>query len=637
MIRFFFTCLLVVFIGQTVSGNREIKYPVSAIPDSLKINAKAVIRNHEQVFEIKSTGNYVETVTYAITILNENGLPYAIFRQPYDKLSRLTGIKGTVFNALGEKVEQLTNEKVIDYSAISGYALYEDDRIKYFEPRTMTFPFTVEYSYVQDYSGLISYPSWYPLHDYNVSLENSVFSVICPNALSFRYSEKNIPDILSVKKNDLNSTYTWHLQKQMAMEAEPFCPSFFDLFPAVILAPNEFEIEGFKGDCSSWESLGRFDLDLIRGKDNLSPETQQKIRDLVKDIPDDYDKAKAVFNYMQQKTRYVSIQIGIGGWEPFDAATVDRLGYGDCKALANYTRSLLAVAGIKAYYASIYADANPPQLNVGFPDSKFNHAILCLPLQGDTLWLECTSQHKPFGFVGKYIDDRFALVVMENGGKLVRTKVYTAAENRMERNTTLVLDATGNASLKTCALHKGTFYEDKLGILLAGNEDKNKAILDEVSLPGAFLTHFDYHEMQAKETAISESLEFIVPRYATLSGPRLLVPLIPLDRFRDLPKKLNSRKSDVVIRRDVSTCDTIMVVIPENYTAESVPSEIKAESRFGAYSLHSAVNGNKVICIRKMEMKKGQYSPSTYNELTDFLKKVASADNSKISLKATGG
>jgi hypothetical protein len=579
----------------------------------------------------------VEIVTYAITILNENGLPSAIFSQPYNKLSRISGIKGTVYNALGEKVEQLLNDKVIDHSAISGYALYEDARVKYCEPKTRTFPFTVEYSYVQDYNGLISYPAWYPVRDYNVSLENSVYSVICPNSLSFRYTEKNIKDILSIHKNDLNSVYTWHLQKQIAMEAEPFCPSVLDLFPSVVLAPNEFEIEGFKGNGSTWESLGRFDLDLIRGKDNLSSETQQKIRDLVNDIPSDYDKAKAIFNYMQQKTRYVSIQIGVGGWEPFDAATVDRLGYGDCKALSNYTRSLLAVAGIKAYYTSIYADDNPPKLNVGFPDSKFNHAILCLPLQGDTLWLECTNQYIQFGFVGKNIDDRFALVVMENGGKLVRTKVYTSAENRMERNSTLILDASGNASLKTCALHKGTFYEDKLGILLAGNEDKKKAILDEAGLPGAFLTNFDYHELQAKETAISENLEFIVPRYATVSGPRLLVPLIPLDRLRDLPKKVNNRRSDVVIRRDVSTCDTIMVIIPGNYTAESVPNEIKAESRFGAYSLRSAVNGNKVTCVRKIEMKKGRYSPSTYTELTDFLKKVAAADNAKISLKASGG
>jgi hypothetical protein len=51
-------------------------------------------------------------------------------------------------------------------------------------------------------------------------------------------------------------------------------------------------------------------------------------------------KAKLIYDYVQQKSRYVSIQVGIGGWKPMDASDVDRLGYGDCKGLTNYTKAL---------------------------------------------------------------------------------------------------------------------------------------------------------------------------------------------------------------------------------------------------------------------------------------------------------
>ncbi len=64
---------LLVFLCTGLSA-AEIKYPVSAIPDSLKANAKAVIRNRTQEFEMINIGKGVETVSYAITILNENGL-----------------------------------------------------------------------------------------------------------------------------------------------------------------------------------------------------------------------------------------------------------------------------------------------------------------------------------------------------------------------------------------------------------------------------------------------------------------------------------------------------------------------------------------------------------------------------------
>jgi hypothetical protein len=33
-------------------------------------------------------------------------------------------------------------------------------------------------------------------------------------------------------------------------------------------------------------------------------------------------KAKLIYDYVQQKSRYVSIQVGIGGWKPMDAVTL---------------------------------------------------------------------------------------------------------------------------------------------------------------------------------------------------------------------------------------------------------------------------------------------------------------------------
>src|SRR3546814_20146460 len=60
---------------------------------------------------------------------------------------------------------------------------------------------------------------------------------------------------------------------------------------------------------------------------------------LVSDADSDREKAARIYHYMQQKNRYVSIQVGIGGLQPMFAEEVDRLSYGDCKGLANYTRS----------------------------------------------------------------------------------------------------------------------------------------------------------------------------------------------------------------------------------------------------------------------------------------------------------
>jgi hypothetical protein len=630
-----YSILLILSFLQAILWAKETKYPVGTIPDSLKTNAKAVLRNREEVFEIKSIGSGNVTVTYAVTILNENGLDYAEFSQYYSqKLEKIHSIKGTVYNSLGEKIESLTADKLIDQSAISSdYSLFEDERVKLFQPKTLSYPFTVEYSFVIEYNGLLSLPEWQPMDDYNVSVERSKFKMICPTSLSFRYLESNINNKVDIVKNELFTSYEWQVQNMVALVEQPFCGPLSNFCPEVITAPNDFEIEGYKGNLSSWRDFGKWILTLSKDRVELPAETKALLVEQVKGLTSDYDKAKLVYEYMQHKTRYVNITIGIGGWQPIPAEKVDRLGYGDCKALCNYTKSLLEAVGVKSYYTLVRAGTNVEETHVAFPNNHFNHIILCLPLAKDTLWLECTNQHLPFGYLGSFTDDRDALVVNDDGGKLIHTRVYSASENGQERNSIIQLDASGNATITVNARYNGVLYDDKYMFYLAGTEDKKKMILDEVDLPGAVLKKFDYRDIRAEVPAIAENLQLDVPRYSTLAGSRILVSVIPLDRLREVPKKVSNRKSDVIIRRSKIAIDTVTIMIPEGYQVEAVPVVIKAESKFGTYVLQSVAQDKKIICIRRLEIKKGQHPPSSYNELIDFYKKIAAGDNTKVGLK----
>ncbi|MCK7533460.1 MAG: hypothetical protein MZV63_21720 [Marinilabiliales bacterium] len=81
-----------------------------------------------------------------------------------------------------------------------------------------------------------------------------------------------------------------------------------------------------------------------------------------------------------------------------------------------------------------------------FVDNQFNHAILCIPLQRDTVWLDCTSQTLPFNYLGDFTDDRYALLITPDGGKMVRTPAFTRKENLTERTGLMFMTTGGSAS-----------------------------------------------------------------------------------------------------------------------------------------------------------------------------------------------
>lgn len=631
MLKKFGYCLALLSLCAFVSA-KELKYSVSEIPTSLKENAHTVFRLYQQELEIKSEKSAIVKVTEIRTILNKNGVGNSYFVELYNPLNKISNISGRIYNQEGKLIRTLGAANVIDQSYITGYTLYDDNRIKVLDPKNMTFPFTVEYSYEMELKQTLFLPTWNHNRE-NTAYENSIFIVKTPDGYPLRYKEYNLNKGVVKSNSDGKSVYTWVLSNLNARTDEPLSVINVPDYPLVLLAPNKFEVADSKGSSESWKELGVWATSLIDKKDKLPESTILKLKELTATCKTDYEKVKLVYEFMQKKTRYVSIQVGIGGWQPFDAETVDKVSYGDCKALSNYTKALLAAVGIKSYYTLVKAGADNNIIDSTFPSSQFNHAIVCVPVEKDTVWLECTSQRLPCGFNGDFTDDRQVLIIDGENSKLIHTRVYSVEENCKSKNTIVDLtdEISGVANIKTRYL--GLCYNDILPLYYADDAVKENEITRRIELPSFILKEYKYVDNKSHTPYVDENLKLSFSNYIRKMGDLALLPLNFMNKLTSIPDKVRNRKTDMCIRRPYMENDTVVFHLPKGYKVTELPEKSEMTNEFGKYFAMSSFNGDSITYIRHFELFKGVFPATAYSDFREFLEQVSTADQAVASLK----
>ena len=623
-VTFFF--ILISFFAFATGG----EYAVTNIPDGLKKNANAIKRMEEERFTVKSPGEAVYYCKYALTILNENGDKYASFQQYYDKFVEIKNIVGVLYDAMGNKIKELKNKDIQDFSG-SGFSLIDDSRVKYHSFYYKIYPYTVEYTLELKYNGTMFYPPWTPVAGEYFAVQQSKFIFECPLNYEFRYKAFHYAGQATGQTTD-KKRMIWEIKDVPAIVRETYSPSLRHLTTHVMFGPTEFEMQAYKGNMKSWQDLGKFIYTLKKGRDELPPDIKQKVHEIADAVTDPREKIRLLYEYMQKNTRYVSIQLGIGGWQPFDAKYVATKGYGDCKALSNYMYSILKEAGIKSYYAVIGAGRTKPNFETEFPSSQFNHVILCAVISNnDSVWLECTSQTLPSGYLSDFTDDRFALLIDEAGGKLVHTPKYGLKENLQQRTINAKLDAEGALTADIKTTYSG-IQQDNLHMLIHNlSKDKVKEYLDEeLDFATYTVNNFSYKENKKLIPEIEETLSVTADHYATISGKRLFIePNIMTKSGRKL-KSGEERKYDIELDFEYVDTDKIEIEMPAGYKPETIPQDAIVESKFGIYRSTMKFDQNKIIYTRSMQQFSGLFPKTDYMEMVKFYDAIYKADRNKL-------
>ncbi|HKG05635.1 MAG TPA: DUF3857 domain-containing protein [Pedobacter sp.] len=604
------------------------------IPQLLKSRASAVIRTMNMTIDMRTPENVVMNVKKAITVLNKNGDGRAALVLNYNKNTAIKSVRGIVYNASGIPTGKFSQTDFLDESAVSDFSLFEDDRIKRYSPSSLAYPYTIVYEYELRFKQNLIIPDWYANPYSDLSVENSSYTFICKPDDKIRVKEYNYIGNPEELRSEKSYSRTWKVTNLPAFKYEPYAPDPGKYLTHVKIAAEQFSYYGYKGTYKNWDELGRWVYnDLLKSQQTLSPAVIAEIKNLVKDAGSDKDKTKMVYEYMQKKTRYISVQVGIGGFKPFSAMDVQRLSYGDCKALVNYTQSLLNAAGIKSEYCVVEAGSMKKSLDPEFASmDQGNHIILCVPLKSDTTWLECTSQEAPFGYLGDFTDDRLVLACTETGGKVLKTPSLNTNINLLKRKAELTLDAEGNIIGKLQTEFYGSQYDNYARMIGEPYSEQLKLLKKEYDIDNIDFTNFKLIQKKTENPVTLESLELTIQSYAPRTNSRVYLIPNAFNKSGTIPEVKN-RVQPVYINRGYTDEDEIIYNLPDGYVIEVKPKDRMMVSPFGSYSFTIKQEGKKLICNRRLVLNSGTYPSEKYIELMNFFSSANIDDNGKVVLK----
>ncbi|MBV8251718.1 MAG: DUF3857 domain-containing protein [Chitinophaga sp.] len=608
-------------------------YPASAIPEGLKKNAHSIMRLNETTFRVID-GKEIRAVQHqVITILDREADQRSSLMEPYDKQMEIRSISGAYYDDKGNQVKKLRQSDIRDVAAGGDAQLISDGRYKLHEFTGFGYPYTIEYTVEYKLNSAYFLRTFQPQELGTEAVEKAVLNVTMPADLQLRFKMLQTPVQPVIADAKEGKNYTWTFSNIPAIKKEALAVPMLNRVPFVLLAASEFDYGAFHGKSGSWQELGNFFYRLNAGRDGLPDNMKTKVHQLTDNLSTEQEKISALYSYLQSNFRYISIQLGIGGFQTIDAQTTAKTGYGDCKGLSNMMCAMLREAGIPANMVLVQGGDEPRMFPEDFAADWFNHVIACVPGKKDTTWLECTSAYLPAGYLSGFTGNRAVVVLDSLHSKLTHTPHYGQKHNHKSSLVNAVVDENGNMKIKAEIRSTG-MMQDELSAMI-NNISKQKQL--EILRNGLDFSNYDVTAYETSEDkkllpTLTEKLEITATNYATVTGKRMFLLPNVMSRYGIKLEEDSARFSPIAFPLAYSKTDTVNITIPAGYKVETQPRPQVLTSKYGSLSTTLAVNGNTIMYIRKLDINGGTYAVAEYNEIMNFANTIYKADRNRLVL-----
>ena len=449
-----------------------------------------------------------------------------------------------------------------------------------------------------------------------------------PKSLAPRIQERNLHFRPTVTDVGGRKVYAWITQEVPRVEREPYAGEPDTVYAGIDAA-----------GAVTWSDISHWYAGLAKDRSTVTPALATKLGQVVAGATTLGDSIKAVHRWVAQDIRYVSLSLGLGGYQPRPPAEVSETSYGDCKDKATLFIALLGRLGVTAYpvLLSSTGSADSTLPSVG----QFDHMIAAIARHGAKgyQYVDLTADLVPFGLLPSPEQGSFALIVHPDG----RGEPVTLPEDSLGTNRSL---ATLIGTLDTAGIFNGTLEEVMSGDRQYSMRDNFSSPIDSTRrgriarriasalFPGGTgdsLRVFDGRDLQALPK-LSVAIHNGPAAIAAGATEILTLPMRTYD-LHGIASDLRSRgaRRFPISARAVSGGgvdeEDLTLTLPPGWHAR-LPVAVTAGSAFGRYESQYSQDGQVVHVMRRLTGMRGVLPPDRIVDLLAWLDAV-SKDNSK--------
>jgi len=443
------------------------------------------------------------------------------------------------------------------------------------------------------------------------------------------YNNDGLKPVVTTSLDGKTRTYTWEVKNAKPLDIEPSMPNY-----------NAIHTWMEVSSLDSWQDIAKWFWGLQSPQAKPTDAIKKTVTTLIAGKQTEEEKARAIYDWVANRTRYVGLEFGISAFKPHAASEVHDKLYGDCKDKATLLVTMLGLAGIKASPVLLHAEEHR-KIDEGLPTlNAFNHCIALAEISGKEVWLDATAETCAYGDIPAGDRGSRVLVVNDGKGEFKTIPTYTAAENGMSVRSDITLRPDGGADTKVDFVMRGEAGQGMRYRAKAYTPDQRRQMMNAMAQrlsTGATMKAFDLPDGTDKNGPYEMKLSASAPNFAKKTSSLLLLPvgLGTGGSDRANPYTQEERTWPVVEESASQTESVTVYHLPEGYTIEDIPTDVSLVGPLQEYrrKIEKSADGKTLTVTSTVVEKPGSVPAADYKKVKNYYDEMLKTSDDQIVLR----